>query len=75
MLQMEEPARQTIDQLLSAAGWQVCDPQDAHITAHRGVAIREFPFRAGQGFADYQLYIDGKAAGVIEAKSESVKAD
>ena len=72
MLQMEESARQTIDQLLSAAGWQVCDPQDAHITAHRGVAIREFPFRTGQDFADYQLYIDGKAARGIEAKREGV---
>ena len=34
----EVHARQTIDQLLGAAGWQVCDHQDAHITAHRGGA-------------------------------------
>jgi type I restriction enzyme, R subunit len=70
MAQPEEHARQTIDQLLGAAGWQVCDPQDAHITSHRGVAIREFPLKSGHGFADYLLYVDGMAAGVIEAKKE-----
>ena len=72
MAQPEEHARQTIDQLLGAAGWQVCAPQDAHITAHQGVAIREFPFRAGQGIVDYQLYMDGQATGGIEAKGECV---
>ncbi|MCR4332784.1 MAG: hypothetical protein NUV34_08825, partial [Sulfuricaulis sp.] len=40
-----------------------------NIHAARGVAIREFPL-PGHGFADYLLYIDGKAAGVIEAKKE-----
>jgi type I site-specific restriction endonuclease len=69
---MEESASQNIDQLLNAAGWQVCHPQDAHITAHQVVAIREFPFRTSQGFTGYQLYIDGKTAWVIEAKSEGV---
>jgi type I restriction enzyme, R subunit len=37
-----------------------------------GVAIREFPFNSGYGFADYLIYIDGKAAGVIETKKESI---
>ncbi len=40
----------------------------ANIHAARGVALREFPLEAGYGFADYLLYIDGKAAGIIEAK-------
>jgi type I site-specific restriction endonuclease len=62
MVQPEEHARQIIDRLLTAAGWQVCDPGDAHITAYRGVAIREFPLRSGHGFADYLFYFDGKAA-------------
>jgi len=35
------------------------------------VAIREFPL-PGYGFADYLLYVDGKAVGVIEAKKEGV---
>ena len=43
---------------------------DANIHAARGVALREFPLNAGFGFADYLLYVDGKAAGVIEAKKE-----
>jgi type I restriction enzyme, R subunit len=34
------------------------------------VAIREFPLDAGHGFADYLLYVNGKACGVIEAKKE-----
>ncbi|WP_293470376.1 DEAD/DEAH box helicase family protein, partial [Polaromonas sp.] len=42
----------------------------ANIHAARGVALREFPLNSGYGFADYLLYIDGKAAGVIEAKKE-----
>ena len=66
----EDNARKQIDELLRQAGWAVCDPQDAHISAHRGVAIREFPLKSGHGFADYLLYVNGKACGVIEAKQE-----
>ena len=64
----ELKARQEIDRLLAAAGWQVCDMAQANIHAARGVAVREFPLAVGHGFADYLLYVDGKAAGVIEAK-------
>ena len=64
----EARARQSIDALLAAAGWHVCNVADANIHAARGVAIREFPLNPGHGFADYLLYIDAKAAGVIEAK-------
>lgn len=66
----EAKARQTIDALLQQAGWHVCSMDEANIHAARGVALREFPLNAGYGFADYLLYIDGKAAGVIEAKKE-----
>jgi type I restriction enzyme, R subunit len=66
----EARARQTIDALRMQAGWHVCNMADAHIYAARGVALREFPLNPGYGFADYLLYIDGKAAGVIEAKKE-----
>ena len=66
----EAKARQTIDALLVQAGWHVCDMAHANIHAARGVALREFPLNTGYGFADYLLYIDGKAAGVIEAKKE-----
>lgn len=71
--QPEQQARGNIDRLLAAAGWHVCDASAANIHAARGVAIREFPL-PGYGFADYLLYIDGKAAGVVEAKKEGVIA-
>ena len=64
----EERARTEIDQLLTAAGWAVQDFKQANIHAGCGVAIREFQLNAGFGEADYLLYVDGKAAGVIEAK-------
>ncbi len=61
-------AREKIDQLLTQAGWLVQDVKDTNIFAGKGVAIREFPLQQGHGFADYLLYVDGRAAGVIEAK-------
>ncbi|MBO3702425.1 MAG: DEAD/DEAH box helicase family protein, partial [Candidatus Accumulibacter sp.] len=66
----EQRAREQIDQLLTAAGWSVQSIAAADIHAARGVALCEFPLEAGHGFADYLLYIDGKAAGVIEAKKQ-----
>ncbi|HQW21081.1 MAG TPA: DEAD/DEAH box helicase family protein, partial [Rhodocyclaceae bacterium] len=66
--QPEQQAREDIDRLLTAAGWLIFDIAQANIHAARGVALREFPLNPGHGFADYLLYVDGKAAGVIEAK-------
>src|SRR5438132_259826 len=64
----EESARQQIDEALTVAGWAVQDAKEANLHAARGVAIREFPLKAGHGFADYLLYVDAKAAGIVEAK-------
>lgn len=69
---IESDARENIDRLLEQAGWSVCDAARAGIHAARGVAIREFPLKSGHGFADYLFYVDGKAAGVMEAKKEGV---
>ena len=66
----EQKARVSIDALLVAAGWHVCNVSDANIHAATGVAIREFALNTGFGFADYLLYVNGKACGVIEAKNE-----
>jgi len=66
----EAQARQTIDRLLAAAGWVVQDVKQADLHAARGVALREFALDPGHGFADYLLYVDGRAAGVIEAKRQ-----
>jgi len=68
----EQLARQEIDRLLAAAGWAVQHMADANLHAARGVALREFPLQAGFGFADYLLYVDGRACGVIEAKKPGV---
>jgi type I restriction enzyme, R subunit len=68
----EQRARDTIDQLLKAAGWAVQSASSVNLRAARGVAIREFPLETGHGFADYLLYLDGKACGVIEAKKAGV---
>lgn len=70
----EAQARAHIDALLIAAGWHVCNVANANIQAGdgaaKGVAIREFPLNTGYGFADYLLYVNGKACGVIEAKKQ-----
>lgn len=62
----EAQARQIIDQLLSDAGWQVQDNKQINLGAGLGVAVREYALKSG--FADYLLFINRKAAGVIEAK-------
>ncbi len=66
----EQRARANIDRLLWQAGWAVQDMADLNVHAARGVAVREFPLRPGHGTADYLLYVDGRAAGVVEAKPE-----
>ncbi len=64
----EEEARIKIDELLAACGWEIQDYKSMNISAARGVAVREYPLLSGHGFADYLLYADGKAVGVVEAK-------
>ncbi|MGC9950030.1 MAG: type I restriction endonuclease [Bryobacteraceae bacterium] len=64
----EDRARANIDRLLTAAGWLIQNRNSINIEAGRGIAIREFPLASGHGFADYLLYTDGYAAGVVEAK-------
>ncbi len=50
------------------AGWIVQNVADMNLGAGRGVAVREMPMAAGFGAADYLLYADRKALGVVEAK-------
>lgn len=63
----EEQARQLIDEKLLSAGWIIQDRQNFDRFAGLGVACREF-LMADNTEADYLLFIDGKAAGVVEAK-------
>ncbi len=62
----EEQARIIIDDLLAKAGWNVQDYGRLNLGASIGVAVREFPTNSGP--ADYLLFVDRKAVGVIEAK-------
>src|ERR1700676_1842519 len=62
----EERARKTIDALLEQAGWVIQDRHELNLAAARGVAVREFPL--GTGTADYLLFVNEEAVGVIEAK-------
>src|SRR5208337_1501002 len=64
----EQEARTKIDEMLAQAGWLVQDMKQANLHVGRGIAIREFPLKPGHGEADYLLYVDGQAAGVVEAK-------
>ena len=64
----EEKSRKKIDQLLEEAGWKIQDLQEINLGASLGVAIREFPLKSGT--ADYLLFVDRTAVGVVEAKSE-----
>jgi type I restriction enzyme R subunit len=64
----EQQARVQIDAALEAAGWLVQDRADVNLAAGPGVAVREFKMASGHGFADYLLFVQGKAVGVLEAK-------
>src|SRR6266699_2342300 len=66
----EDRARQNIDKLLADAGWIVQDKRQTNLSAGRGVAVREFPLKAGHGEADYLLFVDSSPIGVVEAKKE-----
>ena len=69
-MEPEQLAREEIDRLLGQAGWVIQSRSETNLQAARGVAIREFPLKSGHGEADYLLFVDGKAAGAIEAKPE-----
>jgi len=70
MLTPEELARENIDALLEQCGWAVRNQNDANILAHLGLAIRNFSLKSSHGFVNNVLDVDGRAAGVFEARKE-----
>lgn len=68
----EEKARIKIDQWFADAGWKVINRDDYEPTC-TAVAIREGLLK-GNLEADYFLFINGKAVGVLEAKREETDA-
>jgi len=67
-LAAEQRARILIDRQLTDAGWVVQDRRELNLFAGQGVAVREVIMAKGHGRADYLIYVDQKAVGVIEAK-------
>ena len=65
----ETKARLLIDQKLESAGWIVQDMRQLNLSAGLGVAVREYPTDTGP--ADYVLFVNRVACGVIEAKRDS----
>ena len=65
----EEQAQEIIDQKLTAASWTVQDFKQLNLGAGSGVAVREFMTASGP--ADYVLFVDRKAVGIVEAKKAS----
>ena len=66
----EEKARVKIDHMFEDAGWQVVD-RDSYSPTITAAAIRE-GLLEGNKEADYFLFINGKAIGVLEAKRAEV---
>ena len=50
----------------AACGWVVQDRLAMNLFAARGIAVREFPLETS--YADYLLFVDRHAAGIIEAR-------
>ena len=66
----EQLARDKIDQMLIEAGWLVQSKDKVNLSAGIGIALRETNTESGS--ADYILFVNRKAVGVIEAKAEDL---
>ena len=66
----EATARQAVDQKLGLSGWQLQYLKAVDLGAAQGVAVREH--RTDTGPADYVLFVNRNAVGVIEAKQDAV---
>src|SRR3989338_2205444 len=64
----EQKARDNIDALLRQAGWTVQSKNKIDLNVGIGQAVCEYQTDVGP--ADYVLFVDKKAVGVIEAKRE-----
>lgn len=69
----EEKARVWIDHQLEDAGWQIVS-RDEFTAAMSAAAVKEGLMKGGHE-ADYLLFLNGKAIGVVEAKAEHVSLD
>jgi len=65
----EQKARDNIDAMLEQAGWKVQPKRKIDFNAGPGIAVREYDTDVGP--ADYVLFVNKQAVGVIEAKPEN----
>lgn len=63
----ETRARQQIDRKLEQAGWVIQDLKQLSLGAAVGVVVREYPTDP----ADYVLFVNRNAVGVLEAKKDA----
>ena len=63
----EEKARIIIDRMLNDAGWEVVD-RNHYSPEVSAIAVEEGLLK-GNREADYLLFLNGKAVGVLEAKN------
>ena len=69
----EDKARHDlINPALEKSGWKVQHFKTANIYATKGVAVEYFQMGKGVGEADYVLFVNGKACGIVEAKKEGM---
>ncbi|WP_159738929.1 type I restriction endonuclease subunit R [Vibrio atypicus] len=73
-LKPETQARLSIDEQLKASGWKIQTWPKVNLGEGLGVAVREYPIDSGKGqytdSADYLLFVNRLAVGVIEAKKD-----
>jgi type I restriction enzyme R subunit len=75
---LEADTRKEIDERLVSAGWAIQDKNKINLFKKLGVAVREFSLQSEKGdigYADYMLFIAGKACGIIESKREGDVAE
>ncbi len=62
----EQIARDEIDKQLLACGWLIQNKNQINLSAGTGIAVREYQTDIGP--ADYVLFVNKQAVGIIEAK-------
>lgn len=68
----EAKGRQLIDDKLAQAGWIEQDMKQLNPSAGLGIAVREYPTDTGP--ADYALFVNYTAVGIIEEQNQPLRA-
>jgi len=66
----DKTRHELINPALVKAGWTIQHFKVADVLGAKGVAVEYFPMGWGVGEADYVLFVNGEAVGIVEAKKE-----